>query len=171
MVNFTIPANSQNAQFPNSASTVGFQTGTVSGNIKMTVSLQSEGNDITPSPAPNRTFTVNKTAPVVSRLSVGSKSTSGFELELIAFSTPRSLTQLVFSFTAKSGSTLATTSFTVPLGSPAATWFQSATSKDFGSLFRLVIPFTVQGDVNAVQSVSATLSNAEGASEAVTTNF
>jgi hypothetical protein len=171
VVSFTIPANSQDALFPNSTSSVAFQTGTVSGTIKMTVSLHSEGNDITPAPAPNRTFTVNKTAPVISRLSIGSKSTSGFEIELVGFSTPRSLTQVVFSFTPKSGSTLGATSFTMPLGSPSASWFQSATSKDFGSQFRLVIPFTVQGDVNAIQSVSATLSNAEGASDPLSTNF
>jgi len=170
-VSFTIAANSVQAQFPNSSSSVAFQTGTVSGTIKMSVSLQSEGNDITPTPAPNRSFKVNRAAPAITRLSINSKSTSGFEIEIIGFSTPRSLTQLVFTFTPRSGSSLGTTNLTLPLGTSSATWFQSQTSKDFGSLFRLTIPFTVQGDVNVLQSVAATLSNAEGSSDSVNTSF
>jgi hypothetical protein len=170
-VSFTVPANSLQAQFPNSSSSVAFQTGTVSGTIKMTVSLQSEGNDITPAPAPTRSFKVNRTAPTITRLSISSKSASGFEVEIVGYSTPRSLTQLSFTFTPHSGSNLGTTNLTVPLGTSSTTWFQSQTSKDFGSLFRLTIPFTVQGDVNVLQSASATLTNAEGSSDSASTSF
>ena len=170
MVGFTIPPNSAQAVFPNSAAEIAFQSGTVSGAIKISVSLQSEGTDVTPSPAPSRTFTVSRSAPVITSLNISSRSTSGFEIELIGFSTPRSLTQLDFRFTPRSGSNLGTTTFTLPLGPSSTTWFQSATSKEFGSSFRLVIPFTVQGDVNAIQSISATLSNAVGASNSMSIN-
>jgi Putative Ig domain len=168
-VDFTIPANSAKAVFPNSATSVAFQSGTVAGTIKMSIAMQNEGKDVTPSPVPTRTFTVNRSAPILSRLSIASRTTSGFDVELVGFSTPRSLTQVVFRFTPRAGSNLGTSTSTVPLGSSSATWFQSDTSKQFGSLFRLVIPFAVQGDVNAIQSVSATLANAEGTSDALST--
>lgn len=170
-VAFTIPANSANAVFPDSTTSVAFQSGTVAGTIKMSISIQSDGNDVTPSPAPNRTFTLNRRAPAISRLSIASRSASGFDVEIIGFSTPRSLTQVEFRFAPRAGTSLGTSTFTVPLGPSSASWFQSNTSKQFGSLFRLVIPFAVQGDVNAILSVSATLSNAEGTSEALITNL
>jgi len=170
-VAFTIPANGTAAVFSNSATSVAFQTGTVAGTIKVSISIESDGNDVTPSPAPSRSFTVNRLPPTISGLSIASRTTSGFDLEITGFSTPRSLTQMVFRFTPRPGSVLGTTNFTVQLGPSSAAWFQSEASKQFGSLFRLTVPFSVQGDINAIQSVSVTLSNAEGTSEALSTNL
>jgi hypothetical protein len=170
-VAFTIPANGTAAVFSNSATSVAFQTGTVAGTIKVSISIESDGNDVTPTPAPSRSFTVNRLPPTISGLSIASRTTSGFDLEITGFSTPRSLTQMVFRFTPRPGSVLGTTNFTVQLGPSSAAWFQSEASKQFGSLFRLTVPFSVQGDINAIQSVSVTLSNAEGTSEALSTNL
>ena len=168
-VAFTIPANSLKAMFPNSATSIAFQSGTVAGTIKISITMQSEGTNVTPSPTPSQTFTMNRMGPSISRLSIASRTPSGFDIEIVGFSTPRSLTQVVFQFTPRAGSNLGTSTSTVPLGSSSATWFQSDASKQFGSLFRLVIPFAVQGDVNAIQSVSATLTNDAGTSDPLST--
>jgi hypothetical protein len=170
-VGFTIPANAKDAIFANSATSIAFQSGTVSGTIKVSITIQNDTYDVTPSPAPTRTFTVDRKVPVISRLSIGSRTNSSFNVEIVGFSTPRSLTQAMVRFTPRAGSDFGTSSFDLPFGSSSISWFQSATSKEFGSLFSLSIPFAVQGDINAIQSVTATLSNAEGTSDALTANF
>jgi hypothetical protein len=58
----------------------------------------------------------------------------------------------------------------VPITTAATTWYQSTASNAFGGQFKLTLPFTVQGDVNAITSVSVTLSNSQGASTSVSAN-
>ena len=64
-----------------------------------------------------------------------------------------------------------TSQFTINVQSIATVWFESTTSKSFGSQFTIAIPFTFQGVVpagqsvlNAISSVSVTVSNAVGSS-------
>ena len=170
-VNFSIPANATRAVFSNGAPNIAFQTGTVSGSIELAVSGQSGGSPATPLPPVSQTLTLSRRSPAITRLNIATRSASGFELAVTGFSTPRSLTQVTFSFTAAQGANLQTSTVTLGLTTPAAAWFQSQTSATLGGQFRLLIPFTVQGELTAIQSVSVTLTNGEGTSTASSVQF
>jgi hypothetical protein len=92
-------------------------------------------------------------------------------LAITGFSTPRSLTQATFSFTPAQGATLETSTVQLNLAVPAASWFQSQTAASLGGQFRILMPFTVQGTVTSIQSVSVTLANGEGSSAASSVQF
>jgi hypothetical protein len=164
-VNFTIPSGSLNAEFPpDNATEIAFQTGTVAGTIDLSImNLATGGTDVTPAPSPVQTTVVNRSAPAITLLDL-SPATSGFEAQVTGYSTTRSLTQASFSFTAKPGNTVQNATITVNVGSAFTTWYQSQNSKQFGSQFKLTVPFTVQGPVNGIASVGVTLTNAEGSS-------
>jgi hypothetical protein len=163
-VNFTIPANSTQAVFAGNATSTSFQTGTTAG----TITLEAVPEGMVGS---TRTSTVSRRAPRITSLTIGSRTSSSFQLVMVGYSNIRNLTQGVFRFAGRAGTNLQTSSLTVDLSSAFATWYQSAASAPFGTQFRLVVPFNVQGDINAIGSVSVTLTNAEGTSEQVTVNF
>jgi hypothetical protein len=171
-VTFTVPANSTKSDFSGGAPDVAFSTGTVAGTLRFVVILRNGSADVTPtSPDPNRTATVERRAPVITSVAVASRTTSGFEIVVVGYSTPRSLSQAVFRFSPRAGSNVQNGDVTVNVTSQFTTWYESAESRQFGSQFRLRIPFTVQGDVNAIGSVSVTLTNAAGSSAASSANF
>ena len=163
-VNFTIPANATQAIFSGNATSTSLQTGTTAG----TITLEAVPDGMLGS---TRTGTVSRRAPRITSLTIGSRTSSSFQLVMVGFSNIRNLTQGVFRFTGRAGTNLQTSSLTVDLSSAFAAWYQSAASAPFGSQFRLVLPFNVQGDINAIGSVSVTLTNSEGTSEQVTVNF
>lgn len=169
-VNFSIPANTTRAVFSNGAPNIAFQTGTVSGTIELAASGQSGGSG-TPLPPVSRTLTLSRRSPAITRLNIATRSASGFELAVTGFSTPRSLTQVTFLFTAAQGANLETSTVTLSLATPAAAWFQSQSSATLGGQFRLLMPFVVQGELSAIQSVSVTLTNGEGTSTASSVQF
>ena len=170
-INFSIPANSTRAVFSNGAPNIAFQTGTVSGQIELTASGRSGGSSSTLLPAAIRILTLSRRSPAITRLSIASRSPSGFELAITGFSTPRSLMQATFRFTAAQGASLETSTVNLNLATAAATWFQSQTAATLGGQFRLIVPFTIQGEMAAIQSVSVTLSNSEGASTVSSVQF
>ena len=89
------------------------------------------------------------------------------------YSNTREITQATFTYTPASGSQVQTTSFT-PAGVSTAfqSWYGSGASTAFGSQFLYTQPFTITaGSVSALQSVTVTLTNSQGASSAVTANF
>jgi hypothetical protein len=169
-VNFSIPPNSSRAVFANNASSIAFQTGTVAGTIELTLSAQG-GSPPTSFPPTSRILTLGRRAPSITRLNIASRNASSFELAITGFSTPRSLTQATFLFTAAQGANLGTTTVAVTLSTAATNWFQSQTATSVGGQFRLQMPFTVQGEIGAVQSVSVTLTNGEGTSGASSVQF
>jgi hypothetical protein len=77
----------------------------------------------------------------------------------------------VFRFSPRAGSNVQGGDVTVNVTNQFTTWYQSTDSQQFGSQFRLRIPFTVQGDINAIGSVSVTLTNAVGTSAPSSTSF
>ena len=169
--NFTVPANSTKSDFGGSPD-IAFSTGTVAGTLRLVVTLRSGGTDVTPtSPDPNRTVTVERRAPTITSVTVGSRTASGFEIAIVGYSTPRSLSQAVFRFSPRAGSNVQGGDVTVNVTNQFTTWYQSTDSQPFGSQFRLRIPFTVQGDINAIGSVSVTLTNAVGTSAPSSTSF
>ena len=163
---FTVPSNSTQVTW--SAPVAAFQTGTVSGTIELDVKLVSNGTDITP-PDSSRTIRVDRLAPRIASVQVV-KTSAGFDVHLIGFATTREVTQGTFQF---SGDTAASTAnITVPLGSSSNTWFQSADSQKFGGQFGLVQSFQWQGQPSGVlNSVSVSLTNAQGASAVVQARF
>jgi hypothetical protein len=161
-ISFTIPAGQTSASW---ASTHFIQTGTVAGTITLTLSLSAGGQNITPTPAPTRSVRIARAAPTIQSVQVV-RTSSGFNVQVKGYSTPRQVTQAVFNFAAAQGGNLQTTQLTVAVDSVFTTWYTGTSSTQYGSLFLYTQPFTVTGNVSAIASVSVTLSNATGSSSA-----
>lgn len=165
---FRIAAGTTPAVF--STSSVGVQTGTVAGTITLTTRMFVGTIDVTPTPAPTKIIRIARSAPVITSVSV-SRTSSGFDLVVIGYSTPREVTTAVVSLKAKPDKKLSDTLFNISLSSAFSAWYQSAASAAYGSQFSLRIPFTVQNDSDAVASVSVFLTNSLGGSAEVSATF
>ena len=154
---FNIPAGGTTADLPQ------IQTGTVSGQLTVSLRLQAGGIDITPSPVPSITGQMGRGAPVIRGIQVN-RSGNTVNLVVTGFSTAREVTQAVFAFSAGSGQILqpGASSITVDVNTLFGNWFQDPNNSQFGSVFVFTQPFTVQGDPNAVVPVSVTLTNRVG---------
>jgi hypothetical protein len=172
---FTIPANSRQAIFPNGATQVRIQTGTVAGTVTLTPSFATTGGaiDMTPANPPALTLTIPQASPQLLSVAVSAKTTSGFTLLVTGYATGRSITQMDFQFTPVAGENVSTSRLSLNVEPSFLAWYQGTASSAFGSLFTATIPFTLQGDVknvtsvvDTIQSVSVTLTNRQGASAA-----
>jgi hypothetical protein len=179
-LSFTIPANSTRAVFPNNATQVRVQTGTVAGTITLTPSFQTaEGKiDLTPLNPASFSMAVPQSAPRLLGVAVTGKSSTGFSLLVTGMATGRSVTQMDFTFTPTSGENVSTTKITLPVESSFLAWYTSTASQPYGSLFTATVPFTMQGDVNkvtsvvdTVQSVAVTIANRLGTSTSQSVNL
>jgi len=157
-VAFQFPAGFTQAQFP---SNFAVQTGTVAGAITLTLTLRAGGIDMTPSPAPTEVLRVAASPPVITSTTIAASS-GGFNLVIVGYATTRDMSSATVTFTPASGVTLSTNNVNVPLSQVFTTWYASATSAQFGSMFSLTIPFTTQGGANALASVSVVLTNSQG---------
>ncbi len=174
-VNFTIPANTTQAVFPQNATQIRIQTGTVAGTISVTPSFATEGGiDLTPASPPALNLVVPQSAPRLLSVVVSQKTSTGFTLMLTGYATSRSITQIDFQFTPAAGENVATTRLSLNAEPSFVAWYQSTQSQPYGSLFTATAPFTLQGDVKSassvadtIQSVSVTLSNRQGTSNSV----
>lgn len=162
---FVIPAGSTQAVFPSSP--VGLQTGTVAGTITLTTTLNSGGNPVNCNCPLTRTIRIGRMAPVITAVRL-TRTAGGFDVIVTGYSTTREVTQGVFRF---GGANLGAGEVPVPLSQVMTQWFTSSGSAPFGGQFVLTMPFTVQGDANSVSSVSVTLTNSAGTSQAVSANF
>jgi hypothetical protein len=153
-----------------STATVGVQTGTVAGTITITSQLLAAGQDITPAPAPTKTIVIAPAAPSITSVTASTSST-GFTVTIDGFDTTRAVTEVIFTFTAATGSTLQTTSVTVPATTLFTAWYQSSASASYGSQFSFTIPFTVTGNVQGITSVTVTLVNPTGTSTSSTASL
>ncbi len=178
-VNFTIPANSTRAVFPNGTNEIRLQTGTVAGTITLTPSFATEGGiDMTPDVPAALNLMVPQSAPRVLGVQITSKTAAGFTVMVTGFATGRSLTQMDFQFNPVSGENVSTTKVSLNVEASFLSWYQSAASQQYGSQFSVSIPFSMQGDVtnvnsliDTVQSVAVTIGNRQGTSSAVTANL
>jgi hypothetical protein len=160
----TVPAGATTG-----ATDVGVQTGTVAGLIAITAQLQASGQDVTPSPAPRRTIRIAAGAPVIVPGTLTAvRNSTGFTVTLTGYATDRELTQAIFVFTAAAGSSLQTTTLTVPIDAMFAAYFGGASATPFGSQFTYTQPFTVTGSAQSIASVTVTLVNRIGQSTPVT---
>ena len=164
-LNFSIPANSTTPQF--AAPIAAIQTGTVAGTIQLTVHLQANGTDITPSPAPQASIRVDRLAPKITSLAV-SQTSGGISVQIVGYSTTRDVTQGSFHVVFANGTSA---DATVSMTSAAQTWFQGTASRAFGGQFSLAQPFSLAGATSSPTSVTVTLTNGQGTSAAVTGNF
>jgi hypothetical protein len=155
---FTIPAGSSSTTVP------AIQTGTVAGDIVVTLSVTGQAPTTT-------TLTVPRTAPIIEANSVQilDLTSSGFVVELVANSTPRDVQTVNFTFNAAPGAQInGSNTFSVNVASLLAQWYSGSSGQSYGSAFSLQVPFTLSGSSSAIQSVTVTLTNSAGTSAAVT---
>jgi hypothetical protein len=164
-VTVTIPAGS--TQGP---AAIAFQTGTVAGNIVITVRLSTGGQDITPPTAPSHGSRLNPLAPVIRTVTLA-RAADGFDVIITGYSVTRIVTGANFQFNSAPGVQIGATQFTLQVQQAFATWYASPASLAFGSQFTFTQHFQVQGTVNDITSVTVTLENQQGRSQAVTGNF
>jgi len=162
-VNFTMAANATQATFPTAS--LAFQTGTVAGTITLRATFQTAGRNVTPSPAPVKVVRLLRSAPVIRSVQV-ERTGSGFDVVVKGLSTPRQVTQAAFRFNPAPAANLQTTEITLPMTTLSDRWYQDQGSSQYGSQFTLRQSFTVSGDPRAVSSVSVTLTNSVGSSQA-----
>jgi hypothetical protein len=181
-VNFVIPANSRQAVFANNATTVRLQTGTVAGSVTVTPSFITEGGiNLTPTRPATLNLTVAQSAPRIVGAVVSARTATSITLLVTGYSTSRVITGMDLSFTAASGESLNTQRFSLPVESAFLAWYQSNASQPFGSLFTATVPLTISGElstdtnlatlVDALQSVSITITNRQGTSAAQNVNL
>jgi len=168
-INFTFPPNSTTAQF--SLTGVQLKAGTVSGDIRLTMSeVKVGGRDVSIS---NSTFDVliPRGVPVITSMRIVNKTAGGFDVEVIGYSTSRDIAVATFQFAAAAGASLGTAQLQPDVAGTFTDYFVTPKSAAIGSVFMYVQPFIVtQGDVTAVGTVTLTLTNAQGVSDAVTAN-
>ncbi|MBZ5607392.1 MAG: choice-of-anchor D domain-containing protein [Acidobacteriia bacterium] len=176
VVPFLIPANSTDANFGGLGPQIFLQTGTVATSIILTPAFltQDGGLDITPTNPATLQFTVPSAAPTLLAVQVTGATTNGFTVSVFGYSTTRSVNSMTLQFTPATGFNFSASQVTVDLKQASAAWFQSSTSTSFGGQFTVAVPFTLQGTVatnqtllQAIASVSATVSNDQGTSNSV----
>ncbi|MGQ9633490.1 MAG: Ig domain-containing protein [Bryobacteraceae bacterium] len=166
-IDFLIPAGQLSAQW---GAPPTLQTGTVAGKIRLRLAYSAAGVNLTPAIAPVRTITVSRSAPQIQSVEV-IKGGSGFQVVVTGISTPREVIQAKFEFTTKLTGSYQTLTSTVNLKSAFEQWYKGEASQPFGSAFVYTQPFTVQGNLADIASVSVTLSNTNGSSSAVSADF
>jgi hypothetical protein len=164
-VPFRVAAGSVQATF---AQTPAFQTGTVAGTLKLDVTLQTGGQNMSPPSSPAISGQLARLAPVIVGTPSVTRTANAVQVSLIGFATSREVTSATFHFT---GMNLQTTDINVPLSSLLGGWFSDPQSIAFGSTFNLVQQFTVQGAASQVTGVTITLTNAVGSSTPVSVTF
>ena len=170
-VDFRIPANTTQAIFGESAQAVQLQAGTVAGVITVAPTFSAGAVNLTPNPAPSKTVVVTGGPPQVRNVQVGTRTATSFELLITGLATTRSITQFTLNFTAAPGANLQTTNLSVNVEAPFTAWYQSTAGRSFGSQFTASVIINVNGDSNAVQSVSVTAVNARGSSSPASVNL
>jgi len=158
-LNLTIPAGSTTTP------AVQFQAGTVAASISVTLQLTTDGVDVTPSDLQPLVVHIPAANPSISS---GTLARNGNELTVSVhgYSSTREMTQAAFTFSATSGATISDPTISISVGSAFSNWFQNVQSNQYGSSFTFTQSFTVSEDPSAITSVSVTLSNSVGTSNA-----
>jgi hypothetical protein len=162
-VPFTVPAGSTSAVFPANLS---IDTGTVAGTITLALSFQAGGQDVTPSPAPTRTITIAAAAPVITAVTA-QRTSSGIEVDVTGYSTPRSMTGATFQFQSAPGTNLQGSQVMLTVDQLFTTWYTGSGSAQYGSRFTFAQQFTISGSSAGITGVAVTLANAQGTSNSV----
>jgi hypothetical protein len=181
-VDFVIPAGSTSANFAGQGSDILIQTGTVAETVTLAPTFATTaGVNITPTSPPTLQFSIPPAVPVIESIeitnSTGSQTSATFDIVLVGYSTTRDLSTLTVTFTPATGFNLSTSQTSVDLSGVSSVWFQSTASQGFGGLFQVTVPFNLTGSVGtgqnlleALASVSATISNSVGTSSSAQAN-
>jgi hypothetical protein len=133
------------------------------------VSLRNGTIDV-PQSAPSQTIHIPILPPVITANSVRILNTAAnsFDVEFTAYSTPRDLLEARYTFEVVSGTQIVgSATVAVDTLNAADQWFSTSQGRTYGGLFLLRLRFTVDGDTNAIASVTVTLRNSGGTSAPV----
>ncbi len=158
---FTVPAGTQPSPVQ-----VMVSTGTVAGTITITPTFTAGGTDVTPAGIAPEIILIAPAAPSLSTPTCAANA-SGFTVTVAGFSNTRDATVATFNFQAASGATLGTSQLAITVGPLFAAWFGSTASAANGGAFAYTQPFTVQGALSTIASVTVTLGNSSGTSTSV----
>jgi hypothetical protein len=132
-------------------------TGTVAGDIVVSVAnLKAGGSPVVVAPSP-RTFHVNRSIPVITDACYTTRAT-GADVTITGYTTTRQLKSAIFSFSPAGTGTAQTA--TVDLTGSSFDYFQSDDSIRNGGAFTLTAPFDITG--GTIGSASLILSNSVG---------
>lgn len=178
VVSFTIPAGATKAVFPNGSNQIKYQSGSVAGTIVFTPTFGTEGGlNLTPDNPWTLRSTLPPAAPQLAGAGVDNRTATGFTLSLVGSTTTRALTKAKFSFKGKSGFNFTQTEFELDLTAASLLWFNSSGSVQYGGQFVMQVPFSFSSSntssdapppIQAIESLTVTLSNALGASNQLT---
>lgn len=162
---FTFPPNSTSAVLPSQSMLL---TGTVAGVITITGGIQNG-----PLSMPVASVEVRSLAPQMTSVT-GSRVSGGLRVQIIGYSTERRVTNAEFSFDIRATDGTQRVSLSRPVEVDFDAWYQSPESLPFGGTFLFEQVFSVQGDANAIDAVTITLTNGLGSTTssraAVSTN-
>jgi len=160
---FTLPANSTTVP------AIQLQAGTVASTITVTLALQANGQDLTPTGLQPVVIDVPAAAPVITGVTL-TRDGINLTVTIQGYSTTRDMTDAAFTFTPASGDTISDPKLTVELGTSFATWYGKAASDEYGSAFTYTQNFTLSNDASTIGGVSVTLTNSIGTSTPGTAN-
>jgi hypothetical protein len=123
------------------------------------------GVDVTPSPTPSLSAQIASAAPVITGATF-SRTGNTLIVQVVGYATSRELTQATFAFSAAAGQSLQTSQFTIPVDALFSPWYRDTANARYGSQFVFTQPFTIQGDINAVNVQRVTLMNRVGSTSA-----
>jgi hypothetical protein len=153
VVRFTIPANSTAAVFP---SRIMLLTGTVTGTVKLTASVENGRSDI-----PVATVGISATPPQIANIRTA-RTSNGFEVRITGYAPMRRVTSIEFTFAVRSGNSTVEITLGRDVEVEFGNWYRNAASTAFGSAFSFIQSFTVQGDADSIETVTVRLTNVQG---------
>lgn len=175
---FTIPAGATRAVFANGSNEIRFQTGTVAGSILFTPAFASTGGQtLTPDNPKQHRAVLAPAAPRLAGLSIDARTTTGFTIQAIGHATTRTITKITVSVKGKPGFNFPATEFTQDLTANSFLWFNSPAAAGFGGQFVIQFPVSLRSSdtssaavppIQAIESVTVTLTNERGTSNALT---
>jgi len=154
---FTIPAGTRTATFPVTS------TGTVATNLTFRISrLDAAGTQIFTS-LPSVSTRVNRAVPTLTTACYTANST-GIELVLTGFASTREITKADLTVQFIPSAFQPSGTFTVNARAISNEYFTSDEAVPTGGAFTLRLPFVLESGANSIQSLSVTVSNAQGTS-------
>jgi hypothetical protein len=152
-VSFTIAANSTTAVFP---APVLLMTGTVTGTVVATVDVDSGSTGMSAG-----TVTILPTPPKLVNIAA-ERTPGGLRVQVTGYSPERKLSNAQFGFDVRTPAGIQHVNLVRNVESDFATWYNSPASAAYGSSFMFEQLFTVQGDASMIDSVTVSLTNAQG---------
>jgi hypothetical protein len=163
--------------FFNGSPEIRFQAGSAAGSFFISATFSTDGGvNVTPEVPKTLRITLPPSAPRILTAFV-TITTTGLTIEVSGVSTTRTISRARVSFKGKPGFNIPTTDFTLETSGASLLWFQSSGSAGFGGQFSAQLPFVLTSSQTGtgapspaagIESVTVTLENQQGASNAVT---